>query len=451
MDLQIHLNLMHGCLPIGYLRQIHTGMKVLQDTLMQHDNLPSTDQAVLQALQVIYLRAQCYLGSYHEPRRDCVPRDGGYLATRCGQGSAQTVTGRNSSQWGEEKKRKSIQEGSTKSRRTTSDEAAADAHHPGDSTRRCNESYASRNGICDLSQPRSRQYSPQSHADFIRMAEEHRERGTSSIPFGPYNGSDSEGKISEDCRSTFRERAQNPSTEESLGGRAELVPLLGMEQRSEKTDPLQIQTIDSDRDDGPPHKDSRMCFSTGGHTEISQPQEDARRHQQSHSFHLDGLTSFSRTVAPTEEIGISQFLAVGPNQPQTCRSTENCIGEATSSITERALRIFKNSNGVTCYINCSMIGLSWLAMCLGTKADDWLDAGLCFDECTAPTPIPMDVHHRLPSLMRNWFQFLEEDPQHPQQHDAVEFLNFLLQTLQPRFINFEWWPKWSSRSVWGRL
>ena len=99
------------------------------------------------------------------------------------------------------------------------------------------------------------------------------------------------------------------------------MPLLGVEQGSEKTDPFQIQTIDSDRDDGPPHKDSRMCLSPGGHTEISQPQEDAGRHQQSHSLHLDGITSFSRTVAPTEEIGISQFLAVGPNQPQACRST----------------------------------------------------------------------------------------------------------------------------------
>ncbi len=84
-------------------------------------------------------------------------------------------------------------------------------------------------------------------------------------------------------------------------------------------------------------------------------------------------------------------------------------------------------------------------MWLGTTADDWLDAGLWLDECTTPTPIPMDVHHRFPALMRKWFQYLEEDLQHPRQHDAVEFLNFLLQTLQPRFINFEWWPKWSLR------
>ena len=153
------------------------------------------------------------------------------------------------SQWGEEKKRKSIQEGSTKSRRTTNEETDADAHHPGDSTWRCLESYASRNGISDLSQPRSGQHSSQPHDDIFRMAKEHGERGTSSISLGSHHGSDSEGKISKDCRSTFRERAPDSSTEEPFGGRAEPVPLLGMEQGSEKTDSLQIQTIDSDGED----------------------------------------------------------------------------------------------------------------------------------------------------------------------------------------------------------
>ena len=445
MDLQIHLNLMHGCLPIGYLQHIHIGMKVLQDILMQHDNLPSTDQVVLQALQVIYLRAQCHLGAYHGRRSDHVPGDGRHLEARCGKGSTQTVDGKHPSQWGEEKKRKSIQEGSTKSRRTTNEETVANAYNTGDSTRRCNEGYASGDGVPDLPQSGSRKHSPQSHADVFRAAEERGEGWTSSIPLGSHHGSDSEGEIPKACRSTTRERTEDPSSEESTGGRTESVPLLGLEQGSKTTGSFQIQTIDSDGDDGTSHKDPRMCLSPRSYPEISQPQEDARGQQQSHSLHLDGITSFSRTVASIEEIGISQFLAVGPNQPQTCRPTEKCLGEATSSITERVLRIFKNSNGVSCYINSSMIGLTWLAMCLGSTTDDWMDAGQCLDECTTPTPIPVDVHQRFPSMMRQWFQLLAEDPQHPRQHDAIEFLNFLLQTLQPRFINFEWWPKWSLR------
>ena len=443
MDLQTHLNLVHGCLPIRYLKQIHIGMKVMQDILKQHELLPSTDQVVLQALQVIYLRAKCHLGFYNEPRRDFVPRDGGHLETRRGQGSAQTVAGQHTSKWREEKKRQSSQEGPAKSRRTTNVEADANAYNTGDPTRRCIEGHASRNGISDLPQSRTRKYSPKSHADVIRMAEKHREGGTTSLPSSSQHGSDPEGKIPEDSRSFSRERAQNPGPEESPGGREGLVPLPGMEQGSEKIDPFQIQAIDGERDDGTPHEDPRLCISTGGHTEVSQSQEDAGRLQQSHSLHMDGITPVSRAMASFEAIGISQFLAVDPDQPQTSEIAEKCNGETTASITERALRIFKNSNGVSCYINCSMIGLTWLAMCLGTRAEDWLDAGLCFDECTTPTPIPMDVHHRMPSLMRRWFQLSEDDPQRPQQHDAVEFLNFLLQTLQPCFINFERWPKWS--------
>ena len=355
MDLQIHLNLLHGCLPFGYLRHMHIGMKVLQDILMQHDNLPSTDQVVLQVLQVIYLRAQCYLGTYHEPRRHHVSRDGGHLEARGGQRSAQKADGKHTSQWGEEKKRKSIQEGPTKSRRTTDAETDADAHHPGDSTRGCLESYASRDGISDLSQPRSGQHSPQPHDDIFRMAKEHGERRTTSISSSSHHGPDPEGKISKDSRSTFRERAQDSSTEEPTGGRAKHVPLLGMEQGSETPDPLQIQTIDSDRDDGPSHKDSRMCLSSGGYPEISQPQEDAGGQQQSNPFIWMVPHRFPE-LWHLEEIGISQFLAVGPDQPQACRTSEKCVGETTPSVTERALRIFKNSNGVSCYINCSMIG-----------------------------------------------------------------------------------------------
>ena len=441
MDLQIHLNLFHGCLPIGYLRHLHVGMKVLQGILMQH-NLPSSDQIALQALQVIYLRAKCHLGDHHAGRH-LIPRDGGHLEACGRQEPAQKADRWSISHWGEEKKRKSIQKGSAKSRRTTNEETVADAHNIGDSSRRCNESNASGNGILDFPQPWTGEHSSQSDGGVIRVAEEHREGGTSSISFGSCYGPNSEGEIPNDCRSATWERVKDSGPEESPGRRAESLPILGLEQGSKTIGPIQIQTIDSDGDDGPSHKDPRMCVQPGSHTQISQPQEDARGSQQSHSLHMDGITSFSGTVASTEEIGISQFLAVGSDQPQTCRPTAECIGEAASSITMRALRIFKNTNGVSCYINSSMLGLTWLAMCLGSQEDDWKDEGQYMEECTTPTPIPLDVHQSFPIMMRQWFRSLEEDPQNPRQHDVAEFLNFLLQTLQPRFINFEWWPKWS--------
>ena len=91
------------------------------------------------------------------------------------------------------------------------------------------------------------------------------------------------------------------------------------------------------------------------------------------------------------------------------------------------------------------LGLTWMAMRLGSTSEDWLDSGAYYDECTRASPLPLDVHQHFQLLISDWFKEEGDDTPSPQQHDAAEFASFLLLKLRPSFINMVWWPKWSLR------
>ena len=83
IDLQLHMHLMHGCLPGWYLANLKIGLKVLKDIMSQlpGQNLP--DQTIIELLQVVYLRVQCHLGLHDDHRGQGIPGNGRHLGP-CG-------------------------------------------------------------------------------------------------------------------------------------------------------------------------------------------------------------------------------------------------------------------------------------------------------------------------------------------------------------------------------
>ena len=98
--------------------------------------------------------------------------------------------------------------------------------------------------------------------------------------------------------------------------------------------------------------------------------------------------------------------------------------------------------GVLCYINATTQGLVWQAIRLHmTSSETWNDDGAAYRASTLLTPSALDVssHESFQILICNW----SLNYNLRRQHDAIEYLNFMVAALQLTFWSASWVPRWA--------
>lgn len=192
----------------------------------------------------------------------------------------------------------------------------------------------------------------------------------------------------------------------------------------------------SDKADGRFDPSAGLLGQSTSHSEVSLPQETGPDGQDG-AICVGGQQWRGFGAVPSAaEIILSQFLATHPSLPEACRTPTQQSGQAASRLFKpRAVRIFSNKNGFACYMNSCCIGVAWLTLCCeAASADLWADHGDFLTECSLCTPAPLDVVSCFAILLGAWFGALGSIK--TCQHDAAEFLKFLLGALRPQFKAF---------------
>ena len=188
-----------------------------------------------------------------------------------------------------------------------------------------------------------------------------------------------------------------------------------------------------------------MFGGSKSHTSISQSQEAGWRPTESSSVSMGGFKQGAcGSVAPPAEVIISRFLATYPNAPEARNSSTIPSCPAVAEEQEQLVRVFCNSDGVSCYMNSFCVGLAWLGLHFDTKVSERTatDFGDFLKTCVQPTLVPLDVHLDFKDLLGNWLDSTRKGIQ----QDIHEFAEFFMGCLQPVEIDDTWWPKWSLNS-----
>ena len=96
-----------------------------------------------------------------------------------------------------------------------------------------------------------------------------------------------------------------------------------------------------------------------------------------------------------------------------------------------------NPTGSLCFANSFFVGLSWITLCSDTLvSSQWGDGYALMKLLTTLSPVPVDLSATpsfLELLRGEWTKVSLL-----QQQDMIEFSNFMLSVMRPRFVNGAW-------------
>ena len=238
--------------------------------------------------------------------------------------------------------------------------------------------------------------------------------------------------------------------EASDTGRLHPISSVGRQNQSDNS--LNTASHPKDRDE-PDATEGARSFSRSPYGDQAALDEEAAggpRSRELHPMVSDHQQSGPlRPLGPICETFLQCHLATGGHEDQTCQTTTELNGklpgQATSSAVttypKTSLRILVNPTGVFCYINSTIQGLVWMAIRMYAPSSYWKDGGVIFEAATQLTPSALDVssHTGFQSLLNKWGISYNLK----RQHDATEFLNYLVTEVQPVFWSSDWTPRWS--------
>ena len=153
---------------------------------------------------------------------------------------------------------------------------------------------------------------------------------------------------------------------------------------------------------------------------------------------------------------LALHLAARSYPAETCRSSAIQPGGSTqegesSSVrprmdgTLKVVRVLLNPN-VLCYLNSVIQGVTWTSLgatCLDQSL--WNDGGKLVATMSRPSPFPLQLHKHacFRNLWTNWCLLVNG----AHQHDAREFLDFLLDQLGPKFWGGLSSPLWACNDI----
>ena len=149
----------------------------------------------------------------------------------------------------------------------------------------------------------------------------------------------------------------------------------------------------------------------------------------------------SGTMAFSLQALLSQRLATCDGSPEASTLESFTIGsnfdEARSTVTPKAVRILMNPTGCICFANSFFVGLSWLTLCCDTlSSTQWGDGFALLEMLTLLSPVPVDL-----STTPAFLDLLRGDWTNVSlfhQQDMIEFSDFMLSVMRPRFVNGAW-------------
>ena len=147
-------------------------------------------------------------------------------------------------------------------------------------------------------------------------------------------------------------------------------------------------------------------------------------------------------MAGPATIKLQLHLASYSMQPETSRTeTQSTGGSDCQGRKNFVIRILQNPMGITCYINAALQGAMWCILMSGRFGDEqWKDEGRIFQTVTKWSPFPIDVEKHV-----SFVRLLEVWASHRSMmthQDLMDFLQFLLEYLQPTCWNSTFLPRW---------
>ena len=440
-DMFYHHNIAHGCLPKWYLHSFDYGLKTLLWHLSTLTSLTISDQEILQLCQLVVLRIHCAITSSHGGDGH-LSADVSNLGGCYSQRSAETI-----SSYGWRGQRKEAQRDFTGSfTRGPSGEAPIQRDSDDDdhaaSSRGLNSLSTVGHGIRHSPEHWRGKHPPRDDVGHQNMELEQGEGDPTQTSSGLHYGDFTAKQISEVGGLSRRQPTQTECQESLSDGYGWKVPLPFLEPRPETVGGLQDPCFDSGGNLPPSGEHSGMLSGSKSHTSISQSQEVGWRSTESSPIPLGGFEQGAcRAMAPPAKVVLSCFLATYPDESEAGHSSKIPSSTATAEDQEQSVRVFCNSDGVSCYMNSFCIGLTWLGLHFAVTDVDskTTDFGVFLKTCVQPTLVPLDVHLDFKDLLGNWLNSTRKGSQ----QDIHEFAEYFIGCLQPVEIDGTWWPKWS--------
>ena len=445
-DMFFHHNIAHGCLPKWFLRNFDSGLKTLLWHLWTITTLNISDQEILQLCQLLVLRIHC-ASVFSHGGHGHLSADVSNLGGCHSQRSAETVSHHGCWRTREWRPREETQRASARSpKRGPSGETPIQCDSDDDdndtSPRGFNSLSPVGYGVRHSFEHWRRKHPPRDDVGHQSLAIEQGEGDSTQTSSGLHNGDFTAKQISE-IGGISRRQCTTTERQESLsGGYGRKVPLPCLEPRSEKVGDLKDSCPDPGRDFSPSGEHSDMLGGSKSHTSISQSQETGWRSTEGSTIPLGGFEQGAcRAMAPPAKVVLSCFLATYPDEFEAGNSSKIPSCTAVAEGQEQSVRVFCNSDGVSCYLNSFCIGLTWLGLHFAkTDSDSKTTAfGAFLKTCVQPTLVPLDVHLDFKELLGNWLNSTRKGSQ----QDIHEFAEFFIGCLQPVEIDGTWWPKWS--------
>ena len=439
-DMFYHHNIAHGCLPKWYLRNFDSGLKTLLWHLLPITTLAISDQEILQLCQLVVLRIHCAFNFSHGGS-GYLSADVGHLGGSHSKRPTETVHGYGRRGTGE-KAQRSATKSLTRGFLEAPIQSDPDDDDRAPATRGLAQMSTGGYGVRHSPEHWRRKHSPRDDGSHQSLAIEQREGHATETPSGLHNGDYPAKQISE-AGGIYRGQSTPTECQESqLDGHGWQVPLSGMEPRSEKAGDFENPSIDSGSDLWPTGGHSELPGGSKSHTSISQSQEAGWRSTEGSPIPLGGLEQGEcRDLAPPAKAVLSRFLATYPDEFEAGDPSKISTGSTTSKEQTLSVRVFCNTDGVSCYMNSFCIGLAWLGLFLVDKETEQSATafGAFLQRCVQHTLVPLDVHSDFKTLLGNWLNSNRKGIQ----QDIHEFAEFFMSCLQPVGIDGTWWPKWS--------
>ena len=443
-DMFYHHNIAHGCLPKWFLSNFDCGLKTLQWHLWTINSLNISDQDILQLCQLLVLRIHC-ASTFSHGGHGHFSADVSHLGGRHSQRPAEEV---HSS--GRRRKREETQGPSARSSsRRPNSESPIQCYSDDDdnvaASRGLNSMPPVGRGVCHSPEHWRREHPSGNDDGYQNLAGEQGQRDPIKTPPGLHDGDTLANQIPEAHGISRGQSFTTKCQEGFAAGCGREMPLSCMESGAEKTGDLKDHSSDTGRDPSPSGEHSEMFGGSKSHTSISQSQEAGGRSKESSAVSMGGLKQGAGgfVASPTETV-LSRFFATYPNEPEARNSSTITSCSAAAEMQAQSVRVFCNSDGVSCYMNSFCVGLAWLGLHFDAKVSESTatDFGAFLKTCVQPTLVPLDVHLDFKDLLGNWLNSTRKGIQ----QDIHEYAEFFMECLQPVEIDGTWWPKWSLSS-----
>ena len=426
-DMFYHHNIAHGCLPKWYLRNFDYGLKTLLWHLWTLTSLTIPDQDILQLCQLLVLRIHCAFTFSHGGNGP-LSADVSHLEGGRGQR--------------EETQRTPSRSISRRSWSENPIQCGANDDDHATSSRRFTSLLAAGYGVRHSPEHWRGQHSPRDDASNQALAVQQGKGDTTETSFGEHDGELAADQVSKTIGISGGQRPSTECQEGITAGCRREVPLFILESGSEETGDFKDPSFDVGRDPTSPGECSELLGGSKSHTSISQSQETGWGSKEGNSVPVGSLQQGAcRAMASPSEALLSCFLATYPDAPETRDPSAFTSCSTTAKEQTYSVRVFCNSDGVSCYMNSFCIGLAWLGLCLETigSQQPTIAFGDFLQKCVEHTLVPLDVHSDFKMLLGNWLN----NGRKGVQQDIHEFAEFFMSCLQPVGIDGTWWPKWS--------